>query len=165
MTRRVRSVFVAEVSSKELTPAGLEYFIQATDGDNTAVFPASAPAMPLSMVTTAAPDTPPPGPPGILSVKDQTLQWGPASGEVFWYHIYRSDKAGFSPSGATLLTYVEKNTTSCKDSAADFDGRPLQGVRYYRVTAVDAAGHEGPPTPAVSAELPLPGQTKTGTHK
>ena len=155
MIRRVKSVFVADILGTELSPAGLEYYIEATDGDNPAVFPAGAPAMPLSLVTTASPDRQPPAAPGALTVRDQTLQWDKADGDVFWYRIYRSDKAEFSPGGATLLTYVAKSTTSFKDTAAGFDGQPLQGVRYYRVTAVDATGNEGPATPAIGIEFPL----------
>ena len=165
MTRRVRSVFVADIPGHVLSPAGLEYFIEATDGDNPSVFPASAPEMPLSLVATNSPGRMPPGPVKDISVKDQTLQWSPATGDVFWYRIYRGDKADFSPGGATLLTYVEKNTVSFKDSAAGFDGQPLQGVRYYRVTAVDAAGNEGPATQAVSVEFPSRERTKDGAQR
>jgi hypothetical protein len=79
---------------------------------------------------------------------------------VFWYRIYRGEKPYFSPGAATLLTYVEKSTTGFEDSAAGFDGRPLQGVRYYRVSAVDAAGNEGSATAAVGVEFPSRERTK-----
>ena len=154
MIRRVRAVFVADIPGSDLAPAGLEYYIQATDGCNPAVFPASAPAMPLSLVTTDSPNRKPPGKPDTLSVKDQTLHWTPATGEVFWYRIYRSDQPDFPAGGATLLTYVEKGTTSFKDSAAGFDGLPMQGVRYYRVTSVDAAGNESHSSTTVDIEFP-----------
>jgi len=154
MTRRIKSVFVADIPSRELSPVGLEYYIQATDGSNPAVFPASAPEMPFSLVTTDSLDRKPPGPPGELSVKDRTLQWKMATGDVFWYRIYRGSQPDFSPGGATLLTYVEKDTTDFKDFGAGFDGRPLQGVWYYRVTAVDSAGNESPATPVAGVAFP-----------
>ena len=95
----------------------------------------------------------PPGPAGEIQANDQTLEWSPATGDVFWYRIYRSDKPDFIAGPATLVTYVDKSTTRFRDSAADFDGQAMQGVRYYRVTAVDAAGNESPATAAVSIKF------------
>jgi hypothetical protein len=178
MTRRVRSVFAADIPGSEVTLAGLEYYITATDGDNPAVFPPSAPALPLSLVVTASSGVTPPGQPGGLVVKDQTLQWNPGGGEVFLYRIYRGRQPDFAPGGATLLTYVDKSTTRFKlawsvaaalperlayvdknitrfkGSAPGFDGQPLQGTWYYRVTALNFAGDESPATPAVAVDFP-----------
>ena len=150
MVRRVRSVFVADIPGSDLSPAGLEYYIQATDGDNAAVFPPAAPRMPLSLIVTDGIDRMPPEPAGKIQVNNQTLEWRPAAGDVFWYRIYRSNTLDFAAGPATLVTYVDKSTTRFRDVAADFDGQPLQGVRYYRVTAVDAAGNESPATAVVS---------------
>ena len=158
MIRRVKSVFVADIACQELSPTGLEYYIEASDGNNTAVFPASSPAMPLSLVATDSRDQTPPGRPGELAVKDQTLHWSPATGDVFSYRIYRGSNPDFSPGPATLLTYVDKSTTRFKDGAAGFDGQPLRGVWYYRVSAVDFAGNEGPAAPAVRSRFPEKGQ-------
>ena len=80
MARRVRSVFVADIpGQRSHSLAGLEYYIQATDGDNAAVFPASAPAMPLSLVATGFPGRTPPGAPGGLAVKDRVPAMEPGS--------------------------------------------------------------------------------------
>lgn len=141
MTRRVRSVFAAEIPGSEVTVAGLEYYIAATDGDNPAVFPPSAPALPLSLVVTAASGGTPPGRPGGLVVKDQTLQWNPGGGEVFVYRIYRGRQPDFAPGGATLVTYVDKDTTRF-----DWHGRPqpryLKGwPMWTRTSRVSRTAH------------------------
>ncbi len=162
MERRVRSVFTAAVPAAQVTAAGLEYYIEATDGTNSAVFPPSAPAMPLSLIATEPADRTPPGSPGEFVIDDQTLQWRPAPGDVHWYRIYRGARPGFHPGPATLLTYVAKDTTRFRDGAPGFDGLPLRGACYYRVTAVDAAGNESPPTPARMVRMAEPRKTADG---
>ena len=75
MTRRVKAIFTAEIPAAEIGPAGLEYYIEASDGSNTACFPATAPAVPLSLVRCSGEVSAPSAPQG-LSVKDQTLELG-----------------------------------------------------------------------------------------
>ncbi|MCX6872395.1 MAG: carbohydrate-binding protein [Verrucomicrobia bacterium] len=154
MARKVKSIFVANIPVNHVTAAGLEYYIEATDGDNAAAFPPSAPAMPLSWVVTDAAPHAAPASPGGLTVRDQALQWNEPGGDVFWYHIYRGDKPDFGPGPATRVTYVAKGTTGFKDTAAGFDGQPLRGIWHYRVTAVDFAGNESPATATVAVEYP-----------
>jgi len=152
MTRRVRSVFAAEIPGPQVTSVGLEYYIRGTDGDNAAVFPPSAPEMPLSLVATESPARKPLGAPGPLTVKDRVLEWVPGTGNAFLYRIYRGREPDFAPGPATLLTYVEGATTRFEDGAPGFDGRPLSGRTYYRISAVDRAGNESGASPAVTSE-------------
>jgi hypothetical protein len=156
MTRRVKAVFTAQIPAREISAGGLEYYVQASDGSNLALFPLSAPAIPLSLVacpssgwanTTDRANVP--VSPDFLSASNQTLSWTPSLG-AFWYRIYRSDRPGFEPGPDTLLTYVASDTTSFRDNGLDFAGRNLTGPCYYRVTAVDKNDLESAPTKAAA---------------
>jgi hypothetical protein len=150
MTRRVKAVFTAQIPAREVTASGLEYYIEASDGSNLALFPVSAPAMPISLVTcTTAGRASVPASPNLLSAKDQTLSWTPSPG-AFWYRIYRSNRPGFEAGPDTLLTYVAGNTTSFRDNGLDFAGGKLTGTSYYRVTATDKNDRESAPTKAAA---------------
>jgi fibronectin type 3 domain-containing protein len=76
------------------------------------------------------------------------LQWNPPApnpgSTVTGYKIYRSQPDGtYKPiaSGVTAPTYVDHNVS---------DGTTY----HYFVTAVDAAGHESPPTNPTMAVIP-----------
>jgi hypothetical protein len=149
MTRRVKAVFTAQILAREVTASGVEYYVEASDGSNVAVFPASAPAMPISLVTYTTGSASVPASPGLLSAKGQVLSWT-TSPRAFWYRIYRSDRAGFEAGPDTLLTYVAAGTTSFHDNGFDLAGRKLTGTWYYRVTAVDKNDRESAPTKAAA---------------
>ena len=149
MSRRVKAIFTAQVPAREVTASGLEYYIEAADGSNVAFFPASAPAMPMSLVTYTAGSQRSPAGPGLLSAKDQTLSWTLSPG-AFWYRIYRSDHPRLEAGPDNLLTYVASGTTSFRDNGLDLTGRALTGVWYYRVTAVDKDDRESAPTKAAA---------------
>ncbi len=51
MTREVKSTFTIDLPGEWITEEGLEYYFQATDGENISVFPVTAPHMNLSLVT------------------------------------------------------------------------------------------------------------------
>lgn len=152
MTRRVRAIFVADIPGRQIAPASLEYYVWATDDDNQAVFPTSAPETPLSLVATNAGDSEAPGAIGRLEARGRSLQWSPADGDAFWYRIYRGDRPDFTPAAAALVTYVDKETTRFEDVAPGFEGMPLKGKMYYRVTAVDFAGNESPTSPVAGVD-------------
>jgi len=47
---------------------------------------------------------------------------------------------------------VARDTHAFKDEAPGFDGKALQGARYYRVTALDFAGNESAATAPAKIE-------------
>jgi hypothetical protein len=149
MTRRVKAVFTAQILAREVTASGVEYYVEASDGSNVGVFPASAPTMPISLVTYTTGSASVPASPGLLSANGQALSWAPTP-SAFWYRIYRSDRAGFEAGPDTLLTYVAAGTTSFHDNGFDLAGRKLTGPWYYRVTAVDKNDRESAPTKAAA---------------
>jgi len=148
MTRRVKAVFTAQIPSRDVGPGGLEYYVEASDQSNIARFPVSAPALPLSLVTSTPRRASVPASPDSPSAQDQTFSWLPSPG-AFWYRIYRSDRPGFAPGPQTFLTYVATNTTSFRDNGLDLTGRKLTGTWYYRVTAADKDDRESAPTKPV----------------
>jgi hypothetical protein len=150
MTRRVKAVFTAQIPARAVGASGLEYYVEASDGSNAALFPVSAPAMPISLVAyTTAGMVSVPASPTSLSSTDRVLSWPPSPG-AFWYRIYRSDHPGFEAGPDTLLTYVASDTTSFRDNGLDFAGRKLAGTWYYRVTAADKDDRESAPTKAAA---------------
>jgi hypothetical protein len=149
MDRKVKAIFAAEIPAREVTQLGLEYYIEASDGTNSSLFPPSAPEVLLSVVTTSMTrpkELPSPAAPGV---KDQRLTWSSTSMEAFWYRIYRSNRPDFKAGPANFVTYVAAGTTGFKDNGEGFDGMALKGDWYYRVTAVSRFGIESPPSPAL----------------
>ncbi|GIG68315.1 fibronectin type III domain-containing protein [Phytomonospora endophytica] len=67
------------------------------------------------------------------------VTWTPAADDVLvtGYEVYGSTTAGFEPSTATLLDTVP-------GARFDHGGLPLRQNWFYRVRAVDGAGHRGP---------------------
>ncbi len=154
MKRRVKAVFTVEIPAKQITAAGLEYYVEADDGDNLAIYP-NAPLQltnwtqtPLSLVVCPA-QPHAPATPGDFRAEGDAIAWSSPAGEVFWYRIYRSQQADFQPGPDTFLTYVANGTTRFRDASEDFAGRKRQGAWYYRVTAVSKDDFESPPTGAV----------------
>ena len=87
MARRVKAVFTAETPSSVVGSSGLEYYIQASDSSNLALFPASAPAQPLSLVTCSAGRASVLASPGMLTATGQTLSWAPSHGAFCVPHL------------------------------------------------------------------------------
>ena len=149
MRRRARAVFAAAIPPADMNSEGLEYFIEACDGDNTACFPPSAPGRTLSVIACQAENNATPAPPSNPGSSGQTLSWTSASGSVLSYRIYRASDSDFQPGPENFLTYVAKDTTTFTDNGLDFDSHPLQGTRFYRISAMDKAGNESMPTASV----------------
>ncbi|HEU4554123.1 MAG TPA: carbohydrate-binding protein [Chitinophaga sp.] len=149
MTRRVKAVFTAVIPANGITADGLEYYITATDGANQSVFPADAPAHPLSLMqepfnATAAPLAAP-----EVQTQQQSLTWQPVS-DAAYYHIYRSQQNDFTPGPDNLLTYMAADAAlTFTDNGENLLAQPLQGSWYYRIAAVDKNGYEGPASEAV----------------
>jgi hypothetical protein len=153
MDRRNKAIFTARIPASAITTAGLEYYVSASDGTNTGYFPKTAPAIPMSLVGETITDITAPGVPGNPTANGSIFQWGASTGDVHWYKIYRSVVNGFTLGKATFLTFVYKDTTSFQDKDLDFDGNRLNGVYYYRITAVDKSGNESAPTAQLSLDL------------
>lgn len=100
---------------------------------------ASAPtaSVEVSITDTTAP-TAPTALQGTATGADVTLQWTAATDDVdvAQYRVYRGTAAGFSIAGLTPIG--QTTTLSYSDTGL------ADGVWHYRVTAVDAAGNEGP---------------------
>ena len=73
MTRRVKTSFVVAIPPGLIGPDGLQYYISASDGDNQSVFPADAPAAPLSLVRERKP---------VNGPSDKRILAAPATGLV-----------------------------------------------------------------------------------
>lgn len=152
MTCRTKAVFTAALPASVFPPQGLEYYVQATDGGNVGVAPASAPVLPLSIVLDPTPVGPAPADPPALAQDQAWLSWTKPAGEVFWYRIYRGKDTRFTPGPDTFLTYVAAGTTRFQDNGLDLTGHALAGVWHYRVTAVAADGGESPPSTPVGLD-------------
>lgn len=141
MTRKVKTTFTIDLPAELITGEGLEYYFQATDGENLSVFPVTAPQVNLSLVTYFTPNAAP-LPPSNLSVTANRIHWSRSEGDVFQYRIYRSTSKDFQPGTENLVTYLSKESNSYMDNPEDFDGRKISGKRYYRITSVDFHDHE-----------------------
>ncbi len=150
MARRTKAVFCSVIPASEISHLGMEYYIVATDGTNKSVWPAAAPKERASFVAYPIADKEPPSAPGKAFAQEidgkKTIKWGKASGDVFWYRIYRSQNPGFKPQAENFVTYVHSSSQSYASNGLDFDGRKLYGAYYYAITAVDKSGNESPPS-------------------
>ncbi len=150
MERRTKAVFCGLIPPTEISPAGIEYYIRASDGTNSSVFPATADEVALTAVVYGTGQEQP-GRPGRISVEGRSINWqGHNDQEAHWYRIYRSNTSDFVPSAANFLSYVGGDTERFEDLGLDFKGRRLNGKWYYRVTAVCRQGHESQATESVS---------------
>ena len=152
MERRCKAIFGCRIPASEGSPLGLEYYVSASDGTNTACFPNTAPGLPASVVMESQAGGTAPKPPGALSLAGQTLAWGAADGDFSLYRIYRGPTSDFAPSIANYLCFVAREQTSFTDSENDYADQPKRGIHYYRVAAVDRAGNESAATNAVAVD-------------
>ena len=149
MERRTKAVFTGRIPAREISSRGVEYFIRASDGTNSSVFPATAGEVALTAVVYGARERAP-GRPGKISVEGRSIVWqGHRDGQAHWFKIYRGETSDFVPSRANFLTYVGGDTKRFEDLGMDFKGRPLNGKWYYKVTAVCRQGYETRPTESV----------------
>lgn len=152
--RRVRAVFVADIPDSEISSAGLEYYIQASDSDHCTLYPASAPQVTQTVVVTL-PMGAKPATPTVILEDNNRLCWN----KVFSanrYYIYRGTTNDFDMDTASRLTFVGGETTSFRDNGYAFDGSALEGVYYYRVTALDCYGNESKASLAIKINMKSP---------
>jgi len=117
----------------------------------------------LIVTTSGAPppaDTQPPTAPTSLTATGTTtanLSWTAATDNtaVTGYSVYRSTSAGFTPAPANRI--AQPTSTGYTDTGL------AAGTYYYRVTARDAAGNEGPSSAEATATIAPGGGTVTPT--
>lgn len=103
----------------------------ATPADSAAPPPATPPAAPANLTATG-------------SLLTATLDWDGAEGASF-YDVYRSETPGFVPAPGSRIARVTETAYT--------DGDRAPGTYYYRVTARNASGDEGPPSSEARAEV------------
>lgn len=147
---RVRAVFAVEIPAKEISPRGIEYYISATDTHNTALFPASAPAMAHTVIITAPQGEHPACP--ILKKGESTRFYWTKIDRTHLYKIYRGLSPDFKADAASFVTFVANGSTSFLDNGYAFDGAPLKGTYYYRLTSVDKYDNESTPSESIAVK-------------
>ena len=148
MTRRVRAIFTATLTPELLGLAGVEYYIEASDGSNASRFPLAAPNRNLSLILEKGPVARKLPSPKVTATKG-ALAWQEVPG-THWYKIYRGRTPHFTAGPDTYLTFAAAGTRTFKDLEEDFDGTERQGTFYYRVAAMDRNGFEGSVSRAVA---------------
>lgn len=149
MERKTKAVFASGIPAATLRAKGVEYYIEASDGDNVAIFPPSSPVVTLSIVASPSTNRDSPASPSSVEAKDQKLSWRSAGGDIYWYRIYRSRQSDFKPGPATYVTFVAGTTTGFKDNGEGFDGTALKGDWFYSIGVMSRSGVESPSTPPV----------------
>ena len=143
---------------------GAEYYIEASDGDNTSAFPSGAAVRPLSLVVEKVPAGGERPGAATVAVKSRTLSW-PAVPQAALYRIYRSSQNSFHIGPDNFLTYVAGDASlSFTDNGEDLLGQPLKGTWHYRVTAVDRNGFEGVSSAASCHRVVMRNNPNSGDH-
>lgn len=149
MPRRTKAIFAVSIAPKSSAPL-IEWYLQASDGANIAVYPANAPRGVMTTLVIPSQDDRPPAAPARLEADKNALVWRHNGKDVWGFLIYRAKQPDFVAGPATFVTYVAANTLRYEDFPMDFDGNRLNGVWYYKVRAVDQLGNASQPTEAVS---------------
>jgi fibronectin type 3 domain-containing protein len=125
-------VYTAEIPGTHVTTAGLEYYLEATDGVSTASYPPESPStMPLEIgVTTLQP-------PAMFSAEagdeSVTFTWSNVDGAA-GYFLYKSE---LNDSGFEKVSLVKISGTTFEDTQVE-PGKTY----YYYVKSVDTEGIE-----------------------
>lgn len=141
---KVRSTFTTQISAMNLSADEiLEYYIEVSDGKNTSIYPALAPQKNNTVVVTNRQGQ-------MLSraqveARDARLVWD-LDPQADMYRIYRSKNVEFDCTASTFVTFVAGSTKGFRDNGFNFDGTPLKGTYYYKVTAVDHFDNESEPS-------------------
>ena len=148
MQRRSKAIFAARIPAPGVTSTGIEYYISASDGSNTGMWPAAAPAETrLVVIGPSGGQRPSLSGPKVWA-EDSLLKWTPGDPAPHEFRIYRGSRPDFKTDRSSYLTYVAGSTSQFSDRAEDFEGKPLRGAMYYRITAVDINGSESAPSEA-----------------
>ncbi len=149
MNRKVKAIFDAPIFT-EAESGIIEYYVKVSDGKNINYFPANVPETTCSLVTTAKTEKDRISSPELETV-GKTLKIN-SKENPYWFKIYRSKDKNFQADGSTYVTYLAGTTNEFKDNGFGFDGLPLKGKYYYKVTAVDKNDFESKPSDKVSIE-------------
>jgi len=134
MARRAKAIFTQDIPATGL----VEYYITVAEGVSSVRWPVTGNR---SIITISKAPVVPQAKPLSVKIDNQTISWKATTG-AFWYRIYRSNKPDFKTGPENFVTYVPASMFSFIDSAPGFDGKPLSGNQFYRITAVDKAGNE-----------------------
>jgi hypothetical protein len=139
MQQKVKSVFTADILCRQALP--LEYYIAATDGTNTATYPANKETYLTVVVEPASIILKPVM--MIAKTDGKRITWAPQQlPATSHYNIYRLKNKTDIPSTATLLTYLPPEATAFEANGYDLNGNSLKGPYYYIITKVDIHGIE-----------------------
>jgi len=133
--RRVRAVFTLTLPASGITEEGIEYYISVSDSHNTSFYPASAPFRNHTVVVTGVQGNDKPIPPVVKQIDNNRMYWT-CTENAEMYRIYRAKTPDFAVGAGTFVTFVAGNTCTFADNGFDFDGTPLKGTYYYRLTSV-----------------------------
>jgi hypothetical protein len=139
MQQKTKGIFTADLFCSKVN--SLEYFIEATDGLNSSLFPVQKNRFLSFIIEPAVSD--PNKSLLVIQKKEQKLYWPlrklPATS---YYVIYRSKNKISPPSAATLLTYLPPEAQFFEANGYDENGNPLKGTYYYLVSVLDIHGVE-----------------------
>lgn len=76
-----------------------------------------------------------PIPPVVKQIDNNRMYWT-CTENAEMYRIYRAKTPDFAVGAGTFVTFVAGNTCTFADNGFDFDGTPLKGTYYYRLTSV-----------------------------
>lgn len=148
MERQTDNIFGVRLTGRLITPDGLEYYVEGTDGKNTGVFPATAPelAAGLTVEENAGQEIPTPCIRSGLGIP----AWESVNGNVQWYRIYCGAEKDFKIGPQNYLTYVSRDTVSFRDANEKFSKWQTEQPWFYKVTAVDIDQRESLPSEAMT---------------
>jgi hypothetical protein len=127
-------IYTQEIMSSAVTTTGVEYYIGATDGPNSATHPSTDPTTSphIITVTTISPPTGLSSTPGDGKV---SLSWNPVTdADATGYNIYRSP--------STEGEFVKINSAIVTDTSYEDDTVTNGVTYYYYVKTVDSGGLE-----------------------
>jgi len=109
------NVYDGAIPASAVTTAGVEYYISATDGTNTATHPATNPDTSPHVISMIEPNQPPSAvvlnAPSEINENSVKLEWSKSPDEDFArYEIYQSNSSGTY--GTSIHSITNKQTTS-----------------------------------------------------
>lgn len=155
MERRIKGIFGIRLAVNNLPQGDIEYYIEACDGRNIGHYPEAAPTL-CSIISMVKSNHNPLSAPVLTKAENGRIYWTPSDGNIHWYRIYRGLTPDFQTGPQSLVTYVYRDTLSFKDTQQGFDGKPLCGNYYYKVTAVDINLYESSDSEPILCKITPP---------
>ena len=142
MARRVKAIFTGTIPAIGL----IEYYLNIREGVISVRWPVDGSN---SLVTIGNTPAMAPGKPSSPKSVNRTIMWSPSPGASA-YRIYRSNDPSFTAGPESFVTFVPASMLSFIDGAPGFDGKPLSGNLFYRISAIDESGNESIPSEQTS---------------